>query len=83
MQRIIKKIVSIETTKFQIDIQSFRLAHEIEGTMSSGYMINYLSYEHSGDRGFKSECLDPDHVYRELKAYDINYKLIEFILTLL
>jgi hypothetical protein len=79
MQEIeLKECVYISTPKEKISMAGFWKTPEVEGEMNSGYSINFL--DKNGNK-WKSECLDADHVYRELEAKGVDEKLINFILN--
>jgi|LakMenEpi03Aug12_release.lakeMendotaPanAssembly.Ray.scaffolds.fasta_scaffold224215_5 hypothetical protein len=73
-----KKCVSISTQNEQISMAGFWKTPEVEGEMNSGYVIGFLDI--NGNKWI-SECLDADHVYRELEAKGVDEKLINFILN--
>jgi hypothetical protein len=74
-----EKVVSVFTKKYSIQVESFELVNPKEGEMGSGFLIFYTSKT----KKFQGECLDTEHVERELKAQGIDKKLIKFILNYL
>ena len=71
-----KDIILIQKNHYQVDVKSFSINPELDGQMNSGYIVDYQSKE----KKFRSECLDVDHVYRELDFQGLDSKLIDFIL---
>lgn len=78
--RVTNEIIYILTEKYQIQVDSFCEEPPIEGEMSSGYLINYQRSVFDSNSDFRAECLDVDHVNRELEAQGLDRHLIDFIL---
>jgi hypothetical protein len=73
-------IVSVETKKYDFTMHAFVKDPQIEGEMNSGYTLYYTDKENK-DNNFIGECLDADHVYRELTHRGIDNLLIDFIIN--
>ena len=75
-------ILSVESLKEKIKVHVFEVVPPIDGTMSSGFIIDYTRFATKDDTGCgaKQECLDDDHVYRTMRDVGASKKLTKFVL---